>query len=166
MPAQAGIHGQALRSILGPRLRGDDDARAVMPAQAGIHGQALRSILGPRLRGRTSVVRRCTLRRMRERQPAVYLLASKPQGTLYVGVTSALVQRAWQHRTHAVAGFTACHQVDRLVWYELHGTMEVAISREKQLKRWNRAWKIRLIEERNPRWRDLWGEILGGTPAE
>ncbi len=94
-------------------------------------------------------------------QPAVYLLASHRLGTLYTGVTSHLVQRTWQHREHAIRGFTQRYGVTRLVWYELHGTMESAITREKRIKKWNRAWKVALIEAANPLWRDLWDEILG-----
>ena len=97
---------------------------------------------------------------MDEKQPAVYILASARNGTLYVGVTSALVQRVWQHKNHCVEGFTADNDVDRLVYFELHGNMEAAITREKQLKKWNRAWKLRLIEKSNPDWRDLWESIL------
>jgi putative endonuclease len=100
---------------------------------------------------------------MRELRPAVYILASGRNGTLYVGVTSDLVKRAWQHRMRLAGGFTARYGVHRLVWYEQHGDMEHAISREKRLKQWNRAWKLRLIEERNPQWRDLWDEILGAA---
>jgi putative endonuclease len=96
-----------------------------------------------------------------DKQPATYLLASRRNGTLYVGVTSDLIARAWQHREHIVKGFTSKYNVTRLVWYELHGTMEGAITREKRLKKWNRDWKIRLIEERNPYWNDLWDEIVG-----
>lgn len=95
------------------------------------------------------------------KQPAVYLLASKKHGTLYIGVTSNLVARTWQHRQHVVDGFTKRYSVDKLVWYELHGCMEAAIFREKQLKKWNREWKLRLVEEVNPEWRDLWEEIIG-----
>lgn len=96
---------------------------------------------------------------MRERRPTVYLLASKFHGTLYVGVTSDLVQRIWQHRTGLVEGFTKRYAVHRLVWFEQADTMEVAIVREKQIKKWNRAWKVELIEKSNPDWRDLWPEI-------
>jgi|SRR5579884_3350041 putative endonuclease len=98
---------------------------------------------------------------MRVRQPAVYLLASKPKGTLYVGVTSNLVQRVWQHRENLLEGFTKRYGVHRLVWFELVDRMDVAIRREKQIKKWNRAWKIELIEKDNPAWRDLWPEIAG-----
>jgi putative endonuclease len=94
------------------------------------------------------------------KQPAVYVLASGRNGTLYVGVTSDLVQRTWQHREHLAGGFTAKHSVEDLVWYELHATMDSAISREKQIKKWNRAWKVRLIEESNPYWIDLWSQII------
>ncbi|HEX7891254.1 MAG TPA: GIY-YIG nuclease family protein [Ramlibacter sp.] len=103
---------------------------------------------------------------MHEKQPAVYILASQRNGTLYIGVTSNLVQRAWQHREAVTEGFTARYGVHHLVHYELHGDMEHAIAREKRLKKWNRLWKLRLIEERNSQWRDLWDEVLGspGSP--
>lgn len=94
------------------------------------------------------------------RQPAVYILASKRNGTLYVGVTSNLVQWVWQHREHLAEGFTKEHDVTRLVWFEMHDSMEAAISREKQIKKWNRAWKMRLIEEANPYWNDLFEQIV------
>jgi putative endonuclease len=101
--------------------------------------------------------------------PTVYILASKPRGTLYVGVTSNLVRRIWQHREGTVAGFTSLHRVKSLVWYEQHETMPSAIAREKALKRWLRPWKFELIQTMNPRWRDLWPDIIGrataGTPA-
>ena len=74
-----------------------------------------------------------------EKQPAVYMLASQRNGTLYIGVTSDLITRTWQHREHMVMGFTARHAVSLLVWYEMHDTMDTAITREKQLKKWNRA---------------------------
>lgn len=95
-----------------------------------------------------------------ERQPCVYLLASKQNGTLYTGVTSNLLKRIWEHKHEAVDGFTRKHAVHMLVWYELHETMESAIQREKQLKGWQRAWKIRLIEEMNLEWRDLYPGLL------
>ena len=95
------------------------------------------------------------------KQPAVYILASHYQGTLYIGVTRDLIARVWQHREHVVGGFTKQHLVVQLVWYEQHGSMESAILREKQLKKWNRAWKIRLIESMNPAWKDLWPSIIG-----
>ncbi|UJB21343.1 MULTISPECIES: GIY-YIG nuclease family protein [Lysobacter] len=93
------------------------------------------------------------------RSPAVYILASAKRGTLYIGVTSDLVRRIWQHREHAADGFATRYSVDRLVWYEMHDTMESAILREKRLKKWNREWKIRQIEDTNPTWRDLWPDI-------
>ena len=101
---------------------------------------------------------------MDAKQPAVYILASGRNGTLYTGVTGDLVRRAWQHREHVGSAFTTRYGVHLLVWYELHGDMEHAIGREKQLKRWNRLWKLRLIEERNADWRDLWSEVIGVTP--
>jgi putative endonuclease len=89
----------------------------------------------------------------------VYLLASKKHGTLYLGVTNNLVRRVYEHRTKAVPGFTARYGVERLVWFEVHDTVEAAITREKELKKWRRDWKIRLIEENNPAWDDLYAGI-------
>jgi putative endonuclease len=94
------------------------------------------------------------------RQPAVYILASKRNGTLYVGVTSDLQQRAWTHKNDLVEGFTKKYGVHSLVYYELHQEMIAAIAREKQIKKWNRAWKLELIEEQNPDWSDLWDNII------
>ncbi len=92
--------------------------------------------------------------------PCVYILASKRNGTLYVGVTSDLPQRVLQHRAGLIEGFSKQYGVHRLVWYEVHPTMEGAIQREKRLKEWKRTWKVRLIEESNPEWTDLYHEIL------
>jgi putative endonuclease len=89
----------------------------------------------------------------------VYLLASKPYGTLYVGVTSDLARRVWEHRVRAVRGFTARYGVDRLVWFEAHDSADVAMLREKQIKEWKRDWKINLIERDNPRWIDLYPNL-------
>lgn len=94
-----------------------------------------------------------------EKQPAVYILASKRNGTLYVSVTSDLCKRLWEHKQNLVAGFTQKYRVHVLVYYELHADMLAAITREKQIKKWNRAWKIQLIERMNPDWRDLWHDI-------
>lgn len=94
-----------------------------------------------------------------EWQPAVYILASKRNGTLYIGVTSDLRGRIWQHRAGVVRGFTKRYDVHTLVYYEIHAGMEEAITREKQLKKWNREWKIRLIEKQNPGWVDLYPAI-------
>jgi putative endonuclease len=91
--------------------------------------------------------------------PTTYLLASHRNGTLYVGVTSGLIQRLHQHREGLIEGFAKGYGVHRLVWFERHATMEHAITREKRIKKWNRSWKIRLIEEANPDWRDLAAEI-------
>ena len=90
-----------------------------------------------------------------ERQPCVYILASQPRGTLYVGVTSNLIGRLSQHREGITPGFTSRHLVDQLVYFERFDQMEPAILREKQLKRWHRQWKINLIEAANPDWHDL-----------
>ena len=94
-------------------------------------------------------------------KPSVYILASKYQGVLYTGVTSNLPQRIWQHKHKLVNGFSRQYNVDRLIWYELHVEMYAAITREKQIKKWNRAWKIELIETDNPNWNDRLEEILG-----
>ncbi len=94
------------------------------------------------------------------KQPCVYLLASKRNGTLYVGVTSDLIKRIWEHKNHVAEGFTSKYGVNRLVWYEMHETMESAIQRDKAVKEWQRAWKVRLIEQTNPNWDDLYGALL------
>ncbi|MEX2452065.1 MAG: GIY-YIG nuclease family protein [Rhodospirillales bacterium] len=94
------------------------------------------------------------------KQPCVYILASGRNGTLYVGVTSDLVRRVWEHRSDAVDGFTKRYGVHQLVYAEFHTTMEEAILREKRLKKWRRAWKIRLIQEANSEWRDLYETLL------
>ena len=94
------------------------------------------------------------------KQPVVYILASKRNGTLYVGVTSDLVKRVWEHRNKVVEGFTSRYGVHRLVYFEVCDDMEQAILREKRIKKWNRGWKIDLIEKHNPEWRDLWETIV------
>ena len=96
-----------------------------------------------------------------DRQPVVYLLAHRRHGVLYAGVTSNLIGRTWQHRAHAVDGLSAKFNVTRLVWYELHDTMESAIAREKRIKKWRREWKVQLIEKDNPNREDLWPGIVG-----
>jgi putative endonuclease len=93
------------------------------------------------------------------KQPCVYVLANKPRGTLYVGVTSDLVARIWQHKNDLADGFSEQYQVRMLVYYEIYATMLDAITREKQLKKWNREWKIKLIEGINENWDDLYNEI-------
>ncbi|MFL9826314.1 GIY-YIG nuclease family protein [Rhodoplanes sp. SY1] len=89
----------------------------------------------------------------------VYLLASRKQGTLYVGVTRDLVRRTWQHKFHDIPGFTHRYGVDRLVWFEIYDDPVAAITREKEIKKWRRAWKVALIEKDNPDWKDLYPEI-------
>jgi putative endonuclease len=93
------------------------------------------------------------------KQPAVYILSNNKNGTLYVGTTSGLIKGIWQHRNELIDGFTRKYHLHTLVYYELCSDMFAAITREKQLKKWNRAWKLRLIEEKNPDWRDLWEDI-------
>ena len=95
-----------------------------------------------------------------EKQPTVYILASQRNGTLYIGVTSDLVKRVWAHKEGLADGFTKDYHCHNLVWFEQHTEMNAAILREKQMKKWNRAWKIALIEKGNPTWRDLWPEII------
>ena len=90
----------------------------------------------------------------------VYILASKRHGTLYVGVTSDLVKRTWEHKQDLTEGFTRKYGVKTLVYYEVHGSSETATTREKQIKKWERAWKIRLIEKVNPDWDDLYEQIV------
>ena len=113
----------------------------VAPAKAGVH----------------SIAASCEHVGM---QPCVYILASQRRGALYVGVTSNLARRAWEHRNDFVASFTTRYGVHTLVYAEFHATMEAAITREKQMKKWRRAWKIELIEKDNPEWRDLYDQIL------
>ena len=91
----------------------------------------------------------------REISPTVYILASRRNGTLYTGVTSDLIKRLYEHRNGLIQGFTNDYGVKRLVWFEPHDSMESAIMREKRIKKWNRAWKIELIEAGNPEWDDL-----------
>ena len=94
-----------------------------------------------------------------EKAFCVYILASARNGTLYIGVTSDLVRRVWQHKEGLADGFTKKYRTNILVWYEQHDTADSAITREKQIKKWNRDWKIRLIEETNPYWNDLYEQI-------
>jgi putative endonuclease len=98
-------------------------------------------------------------RGMNERRPCVYILASKRNGTLYVGVTSDIARRAWQHRSNAVGGFVRDYGVHRLVFVEFHETMADAILREKRIKKWRRTWKLELIERHNPQWHDLYDQL-------
>ena len=97
----------------------------------------------------------------REKAPCVYILASRRNGTLYIGVTSDLFSRVGLHKQDLIEGFTKKYRVHLLVYYEMHETMEAAIRREKHLKEWRRAWKIRLIESMNPEWFDLFDERTG-----
>ena len=94
------------------------------------------------------------------KQPVVYILASQPNGTLYIGVTSNLSKRIFEHKNHLLEGFSDKYDIAMLVWYELHDSMESAINREKAIKKWNRNWKLRIIEEFNPEWKDLYEDIL------
>ncbi len=94
------------------------------------------------------------------KQPCVYILASRRNGTLYVGVTSNLVKRIWEHKNGLADGFTRRHDIHELVYFEQHLDMVTAIRREKQIKRWRRSWKLGLIEERNPYWHDLYETVI------
>ena len=95
-----------------------------------------------------------------DKQPCVYLLANKRNGTLYAGVTSNLVKRIWEHKSHLVEGFTKKYNLTLLVWYELHESMESAIHKEKMIKNWKRNWKIKEIEKINPEWNDLYDGVI------
>jgi putative endonuclease len=97
----------------------------------------------------------------RAKQPVVYILANRRNGTLYIGVTSDLRKRLWQHKEGTFEGFSKKYQVYLLVYFEMHKTMRAAILREKHLKKWNRKWKMRLIETQNPLWNDLLVDIVG-----
>ncbi|MGQ0483993.1 MAG: GIY-YIG nuclease family protein [Hyphomicrobiales bacterium] len=96
-----------------------------------------------------------------EKVPAVYILASRRHGTLYIGVTSDLCSRVAGHKDGSIPGFTKRYGIKMLIWYEYRGSMEDAIRRERQLKEWRRGWKIELIEKLNPVWRDLFEETCG-----
>jgi putative endonuclease len=98
---------------------------------------------------------------MPEKHYYVYVLSNKPRGTMYVGVTSNLVQRVWQHKEDQVEGFTKRYGIKMLVWFEQHEDVEQAILREKQIKKWDRLWKVELIESNNPQWNDLFETIIG-----
>jgi putative endonuclease len=101
-----------------------------------------------------------------EGTPCVYILASGRNGTLYVGVTSDPVQRIWQHKTDMIDGFSSRYGVKLLVYLEQHATMAAAILREKQIKKWRRAWKIELIQRDNPQWQDRYDEIASVVPQD
>lgn len=90
----------------------------------------------------------------------VYIMASAPMGTLYIGSTTDLVGRVWQHKNKVIHGFTSRYNVDKLVYYEWHDSLENMVLRERQLKKWNRNWKYRLIIQKNPQWYDLYNEVL------
>jgi len=95
-----------------------------------------------------------------ERQSCVYMMASQRNGTLYIGVTSNLIKRIWEHKTNVVEGFTKKYDIHTLVWYEIHETIGSAIQKEKTLKKWRRKWKMDLIESFNPEWKDLYKTII------
>ena len=96
-----------------------------------------------------------------EKSSYVYIMTKTPYGTLYVGSTTNLIQRIWQHREGVIEGFTRQHGLKRLVWYEIHADIMAAGLREKQIKLWKRDWKVNLIQGMNPDWRDLFDEIVG-----
>jgi putative endonuclease len=95
-----------------------------------------------------------------DKQPCVYILANKKNGTLYVGVTSDLIKRVWEHKHNCMDGFSKKYAVHDLVWFEIHETMESAISGEKSIKKWRRQWKLELINRSNPYWRDLFYDLV------
>ena len=128
----------------------------VVPAKAGTQGNG--AAIFECVRSRTN--RMSYAPANSEKIPCVYILASWKNGTLYIGVTSGLARRAWQHKNGFLKGFTKRYAVQRLVWFETHPTMQGAIEREKQMKEWQRSWKIRRIEEMNRDWIDLNEQIL------
>ncbi len=95
-----------------------------------------------------------------DKHPCVYILTNKKNGTLYVGVTSNLAKRIWQHKNRLIDGFTKDYALDMLVWFEVHDAMESAILREKRIKRWRRNWKLELVNKLNPYWHDLYDELV------
>ncbi len=101
-----------------------------------------------------------TISTMDEKFPCIYIMTNKPNGTLYIGVTSDLLSRVWQHKNGEASGFSKRYKTKILVYYEPCGNMESAIEREKQLKKWNRKWKLELIETHNPDWRDLYEDLF------
>jgi len=141
------------------RLDGDP-VSAVLILLATVRGYWIPAFAGMTDReGLTGQSRNAETLRVKERVYYVYMLASRIGGTLYIGVTGDLVRRVYQHREKLVKGFTQKYGVSRLVYFEGFGDVGAAIQREKQLKKWNRAWKIRLIEETNPNWDDLFLSI-------
>jgi len=94
-----------------------------------------------------------------DKQFYVYILASKRNGTLYIGMTSNLVKRIWEHKNDKINGFTKTYKIKMLVYFEAHNNVEIALTREKQIKKWSTAWKLRLIEEKNPSWNDLYDVV-------
>jgi len=144
------------RPSLGPRLRGDDISV--------IHSR-LRKTCHSRVGGNPENLSKPSMVPSMEPYAYVYILASRRNGTLYIGVTNDLVRRTWMHREGKVPGFTQRYGVKTLVHYEPFKDINDALRREKALKKWYRQWKLRLIEESNPAWRDLWPDISGSPPA-
>ena len=144
IPANAGIQTVIRRRFWIPGRARNDEVGTFVPESSP--GQAIPAKVG---------IQYASLMK----QPCVYILASQRNGTLYVGVTSNLVQRIWQHKNDLAEGFTKKYGVHTLVWFEAHGTMESAIAREKTIKGWHRKWKLDLIEAANPAWQDLYGDI-------
>jgi putative endonuclease len=154
-----------------PERRRDDETTGVIPCRRRAGGAApkardpVHSASCPRERFRATM-RNLALPKLRgmayrAKNPCVYILASRRNGTLYIGVTSDLNQRVALHKQDLIEGFTKKYRVHQLVYYEMHETMEAAIQREKRLKEWRRLWKIRLIESFNPEWADLFDEKTG-----
>jgi putative endonuclease len=134
IPLKKGIH--VAKIILDSHLHGNDkQTKRVIPLKKGIHEGVMN-------------------------QYYVYIMASKKNGTLYIGVTNDLIRRVYEHRNNLVEGFTQKYAVHLLVFYEIHNDINNAIQREKRLKKWNRAWKIELIEKENPEWNDLYNGLI------
>ena len=170
MPAKAGI--QNYLKILDYRLRGNDVKRCFKAFYETIKIKIINLLRYPRLvllnfasqpyfwSSHSPAKAEIQKVNIMDKQFFVYILASKRNGTLYTGITSDLVKRVWQHKNNSVEGFTKKYNVKILVYYEIYNDAESAITREKRIKKWRRAWKLRLIEEKNPHWKDLYDEII------
>ena len=165
IPAKAGtIIPAKARTVIPAKARTviPAKARTVIPAKAGtVIPVKARTVIPAK--ARTVIPAKAGIQRkiaMRDKQPCIYILSSRKNGTLYTGATSNLIQRVYQHKSDLVEGFSKKYGLHTLVYYELHESMETAITREKQIKKWKRQWKIELIEKSNPEWADLYEELV------
>ena len=131
----------------------------VNPARRAISNAKHHFCCHPRVGGGPGIFMYCSGADMPAKSYWIYMLASQKNGTLYIGVTSDLIRRVYEHRNHLLEGFTKEYDVSRLVYYEEYDDIGLALTREKQLKKWNRAWKLKLIESNNPSWKDLYEDL-------